>query len=132
LRFFFDNCISPYLVKGLRGLAELQKFEFEHLRDRFAPDTVDAKWLADLAKDGDWIVISADPRISRGAHERAAWREANLTTFFFASGWTERRYWAQASELVRWWPKIYERAREEKRGAAFLLHWKGKEIRQLL
>lgn len=35
MRFFLDNCMSPYHAKGLRGFAELQKHEIVHLRERF-------------------------------------------------------------------------------------------------
>ena len=52
----------------------------------FRRDTPDQEWLATLAEEGDWVIVSGDPRITRGKHERQAWLESGLTAFFLGKG----------------------------------------------
>jgi len=62
VKLFFDNCLAPKHAKAFNSL-----FEPDHqavaLREKFSPDTADAVWLPELAKEGDWIIISGDVRI---------------------------------------------------------------------
>ena len=70
MRFFFDNCVSIIFVQALSILAQVQGYELVHLTDRFAADTADEEWIRSLARDGDWVIISGDPRISRGQAQK--------------------------------------------------------------
>lgn len=83
MRFFLDNCISPVHAKALRILAEVQEYEIVHLSERFERDARDPEWLGTLGREGDWVIVSGDPRITRGRAERRAWHESGLTAFFF-------------------------------------------------
>jgi len=130
VRFFFDNCVSQNLVEALRCLEP--RHELEHLRERFEGDTDDPTWIRTLASEGDWIIVSGDPRISRGQAERAAWIESGLTAFFCGDAWTNRRLLIQASEMLRWWPDILECSRVTPRGVGYLLEFKTKRPRQIL
>ena len=106
MRFFFDNCVSVRFVQALRILAQIQEYELVHLTERFAADTPDEEWIRRLASDGDWVIISDDPRISRGQAQRKTWQESGLTAFFFADGWASKGFRKQAESLVHWWPQI--------------------------
>jgi predicted nuclease of predicted toxin-antitoxin system len=88
VKFFLDNCIAPVFAKVLNILAERQGHPIVHLRDKFPPDTKDPEWIRALAEEGEWIIVSGDPRISREKAERQAWQESRLTAFFFGDGWT--------------------------------------------
>ena len=70
MRFFFDNCIAITFVKALKILAEIQQYELIHLSERFSPDTRDPDWIRTLATEGDWVIVSGDPRI-REARQNA-------------------------------------------------------------
>jgi hypothetical protein len=70
VRFFFDNCVSIKFVQALSILAQVQGYELVHLTDRFSADTPDEEWIRSLARDGDWVIISGDPRISRGQAQK--------------------------------------------------------------
>lgn len=131
MRFFLDNCISPYIADGLRSLATLQKYEIVHLREKFDGDADDVDWIPALAADGDWVIVSGDPRISRSPPEQQAWYESGLTAFFFASGFTEKRFWKQAEIVVRWWPRLVLQARECKQGSGFIMPNEGKKFRSI-
>jgi hypothetical protein len=119
LKFFFDNCLSPYLAQAIRALSVPERHEVVHLRDRFQANAPDVDWITALGQEGAWVIISGDPRISKNRHEREVWRQAQLTTFFLAKGWMTIGFWEQAANLVRWWPKIVEQAHLVQAGAVF-------------
>lgn len=131
MRFFLDNCTSPYHAKGLRGFAEVQKYEIVHLRERFDSNTPDITWLTTLGAEHDWIVVSGDLRITRNPAERAAWYESKLTGFFFGDAWAELSFWKQAADLVKWWPELVLQARKTPAGHGFVIAKNSKAMRQI-
>lgn len=131
MKFFFDTSISIRIVRALKIIVEHQKIEIIHLNERFDQSSVpDVEWLTQLGKEGEWIIISADPRISRGKAERVAWQESGLTAFFFSDGWSSRAIYEQASDLIHRWPDIFRTARESPQGSGFLIT-KGKEFKPI-
>ena len=132
MRFFLDNCVSTALARALRELAAGQPYEVVHLADKFERrDTPDPEWLGVLGREGRWIVVSGDVRITRGRAGRLAWQESGLTAFFFADGWASKNRWKQAEELMRWWPKVVQQAREAPDGAGFLMQHAAKEFKRV-
>lgn len=131
MKFFLDNCIAPVFVKALNILAERQGYPIVHLRKNFPANTKDPEWIRALGEEGDWIIVSGDPRISRGKAEQQAWQESRLTAFFFGDGWASRKYWNQAEDLVHWWPKIVLEAVKAPKGKGFLIPINGKEFKVL-
>lgn len=131
MRFFVDNSISPVLTEAIRVLARIQQYDIVHLRERFAEDADDVEWIPELGREGDWIIVSGDPAISRSKAERAAWHESGLTAFFFAEGFVNKRFWKQAEIMVRWWPLIVLKARDATPGSGHLMPLAGSEFRQI-
>lgn len=129
MRFFIDNCLPPRLAAALNALDEDR--EIVALRQKFAASTKDAEWLGVLGSEGDWVVVSGDPRITRGKHERAAWLQSGLTAFFLEPGWTNIGLWLQASKLVRWWPLIVDQSQRIQSGAGFMVPVNGSKLRQV-
>jgi len=129
VRFFFDNCVSSNLVEALRCLDK--RHQLVHHREKFDPDTPDPIWIGALAQEGDWIIVSGDPRISRGQAERAAWIESRLTAFFCGDAWGSRKLMTQASEMLRWWDDIIELSKKAAQGSGYLLEFKTKEPTQI-
>ena len=128
MKFFLDNCIAPVYAEALNILAKKQGYPIVHLREKFPPSTKDPAWIRALADEGEWIIVSGDPRISRGKAEREAWHESRLTAFFFGSGWSSRSYWNQAEDIVHWWPRIVLEAEKAPRGKGFLIPLNGREF----
>lgn len=126
MKFFLDNTHPPRLAKALNALVVDDGHTTVHLREKFAPETEDRVWIGALAEEGDWIIISGDPQITKGRHERAAWEESQLTAFFFKSGWTNFQLWDQVWRLVKCWPDIVAQATRATRGAGFLVNVNGK------
>lgn len=120
MRFFFDNNLPPRLAKAIDALLG-SSGKAIHLLINFQADTPDIDWLSSLAREGDWVIISGDIRITRNPHERKAWQEARLTSFFLPKGWMNIDPWIQASKLIRWWPDIMAQANRVAPGAAFVV-----------
>lgn len=100
MRFFLDACIAKKIAQSLAVLASGVDQQVIHLTEKFEPDTPDVEWIRALQAEGDWVLVSADPRISRNRIEQAAWQESGLTAFFVVD-FARRRFWDQASEIVR-------------------------------
>lgn len=131
MRFFLDNTLPPPLAEALHALCRSDSHEVRHLRDRFQPDTDDVVWINTLAQEGDWIIISGDPRITKNPHERVAWLTSGLTAFFLKPGWSNLQFWVQVSKLVYWWPRIMTEAERARSGSGFLIPVKGNEIERI-
>ncbi|MEK7755770.1 MAG: hypothetical protein AAB385_01000, partial [Planctomycetota bacterium] len=83
-------------------------------------------WIRSLASEGEWTIVSGDPKITKGRYERAAWLESGLTAFFLKSGWTNLSLWDQVWRLVKFWPDIVKHAKGARPGAGFLVNVNGK------
>jgi hypothetical protein len=110
-------------------LAEIQNYEIVHLRERFPEATPDEDWIRVLGQEGEWVIVSGDPRINRSKPVREVWRDSGLTAFFFGDNWAQRKYWNQAADLVHWWPTIVLEARRAVSGSGFLIPVKGRELK---
>jgi len=114
------------MARAVAALAASQGHEVVHLTDRFDAATPDMLWIPAIKTEG-FIIVSGDPRITRNPANREAWHESGLTAFFLADAFSERRFWVQAEEIVRWFPKILETAKSCRAGSGFLLPFKGSE-----
>ncbi len=119
MKFFFDNCLSPNLVQAIRLLDDA--YEIKHLREKFPGDAKDVDWIGTLASEGDWVIISGDPRITRNPQNRAAWKQSGLTAFFFKKVWAQQGLWDQFWRTVRWWPTLKQTAKAAKPGTGYLV-----------
>ena len=120
MRFFLDNNLAPRFARAIDALLDAPN-RAVHLTEKFDTAVMDVVWFGKLAKEGDWVVISGDLRITRNPHERKAWQDSQLTAFFLKKGWLNQTFWLQAAQLVRWWPHIMEQARSVAPGAGFLV-----------
>jgi len=135
LKFFFDTCISVRVVRALRHVLETEGggkvCELQHLSERYSDSSVpDVRWIADLGVEGGWIIISGDPRISRGKAEKLAWKESGLTAFFLSDGWAGGNIYSQTADVIRRWPDIMRTARAHPLRRGFLIT-KAKEFREV-
>ena len=122
MKFLFDNNLSPNLAKAIGALCEPESVEVVHLRERFAENTPDTEWIKALSGEPEWAVISID-RFKKNRLEKEALRQSGLIVFNLVKGWSKHKYWDQAAQLVRWWPRIMEQTRLVQPGAAFEVPW---------
>lgn len=129
MRYFFDNCLAPALARGMREFCVDHGHHVEYLRNKFSAETPDVVWLRTLGDEGNWIVISADVRITRrNSPERAAWKMSGLTAFFFHDHFPEDGFWSQVATVVRRWPDIQAQGRRTPRGRGFLVPKAGNRL----
>lgn len=119
MNFFLDNCLSPKLAQALDILDDENKVI--HLRDMYDQSIKDPRWLTDLRRKGDWVIISGDTRITKSPQNRKAWLESGLTAFFFKSGWAQQKGWDQLWRAIRWWPDIVQYATRRKKGSGWFV-----------
>jgi hypothetical protein len=128
LNFFFDNCISYRIAHAINALDE--RNNLVALRDKFPLDIKDPDWIRQLgADDQDGVIVSGDPAITRGKHEREAWLESGLTAFFWEPRWLKIKLWQQPILMLKWWPKIPDQALAVTSGAGFLIPVRGDRFR---
>lgn len=125
MKFFFDNNLAAKIAKGLNGFVS-PEHQVIHLKDQFAANTDDAVWMAQLAQQEDWVIITADIRIGKNPHEIAAWKQAGHTIFFLKPGWLKMNFWDQAQKFVKCFPEIIQVANRAKRGDSFIVTVNGK------
>ena len=130
VRFFLDNNISPKVARALDHLLQ-PHHSAHHLKDQFAPNTPDEVWMAELGKQSDWVILSADSAISRNPHEVRAWKEAGHPIFFLKHAWTHLSGWESASKLFHRFPEILKLAEKAKRGDGFMIPVKGEKITKI-
>jgi predicted nuclease of predicted toxin-antitoxin system len=125
MRFFLDNCLA---IRHARALNEMVKpaHSFTHLQEKFPSDVKDEKWITELGREGDWIIISGDYRIGKNAHEREAWHQSGLTVFFLNKGWTNISLMLQHSKLALILDDIIKCAESARRGSGFIVSVHGK------
>ena len=102
-----------------------------HLRDKFSPSTPDVSWIRTLAEEREWIIISADYRITKNPANRKAWKESGLQGFFLKPGWAEQKLWLYASRFIGWWPNIVAAAKVMPKGSSFLVPFRGTKFETL-
>ena len=120
MKFFFDASFPKRLCQATRILdpqAEIV-FKSDKSTSRGVPDTV---WIAKLAEEREWVVITLDYEILRKPHERAAWDEAGLTGFFFDGTWGNLKIDETAWRFFRWWPVIKTTAAAMQPGSTFVV-----------
>ena len=75
MNVIFDNNLAPALARALQEL-----FKGDHtivaLRDKFPGSPADVEWITALSREGSWIVVSGDRRITRNKAEYHAFRNS--------------------------------------------------------
>lgn len=98
--------MSPALAKALAELF-VGRHEITHIRLKFGRgDVPDREWITTLAREGRWVVLSADRRITRNQLERQAFRSSNLLGFFLSAGLAKAPVTKQAERILVLWDAI--------------------------
>ncbi|TCA28416.1 hypothetical protein E0H70_21095 [Rhizobium leguminosarum bv. viciae] len=130
MKVIFDHNLSPRLARSLQALMG-DDHEIVALRDRFPPNIKDVDLIAELSKQGDWIFISGDRRITRNRAEKIAFQGSKLVGMFLSSGLHKSTVLKQAERLISLWPVIETVAANVSGGAMFELPMKSSKLSPL-
>jgi PIN like domain len=125
----FDHNISFRIARALNELFD--QHTIIALSEKFAKNTPDTIWIPELSKDGHWVVISGDRRITRNQAEYNAFRNSRLIGFFLSKGLGKAPVTKQAERLLALWPTIETLATTVGHGAMFELPMKSSRVDQL-
>lgn len=130
MRVLFDNNLPPRLARALNEL-----FAGEHeivaLRCKFAQTIEDVEWIRQLSREGTWVVVSGDRRITRNRAERDAFRNSRLIRFFLARGLYKSKVTKQAERILALWENMEKVVEVVQSGAMFELPMRSSRIKQL-
>lgn len=130
MRVFFDHNLSPTLARAIHELFS-PEHEARALRDKFRPDISDIEWITELSKEGLWIVLSGDRRITRNKAEQAAFRGSRLIGIFMAPSVYKATVAKQAERILTLWSNIEVLANTVAGGAMFELPMTSQRLRQI-
>ena len=130
MKVFVDEHLPPRLARALNALFE-GEHEVVHVRQKFGTGVKDIDWIDALNRDGRWVVISADRRITRNKSELAAFHNSKLVGFFMSAGLYKAKLTKQAERLLALWDSIVDLAARMEGGAMFELPMKSSRIKQL-
>ena len=130
MKVLIDENLPPALARALDALFAPQH-EIVHLRKRFGPGVKDVEWITTLSREGRWVVISADRRITRNKSEYNAFRSSRLIGFFLSAGLNKSPLTKQAERILALWNDIEVLADRVGGGAMFELPMTSTRIKQL-
>jgi hypothetical protein len=130
VKVVFDENLPPALSRAFQCLFPLEH-EIIHLRDRFGRGAADIKWISDLSREGRWVLISGDRRITRNRSEYIAFRESRLIGFFLSKGLYKSKVTKQAERILVLWDSMETLAETMQGGAMFELPLRSTRIKQL-
>jgi hypothetical protein len=130
VKFFFDHNLSPAMARALRELFK-DKHEIAYLAEKFRRDTPDIEWIVELSREGQWVVLSGDRRITRNRAEYHAFRNSNLIGLFLSPGLYKAPVAKQMERILALWENIETVCKTIQGGAVFELPTKSTRLRQL-
>lgn len=130
MKVLIDENLPPALAKALAALFD-GEHQVQHLRERYGPGVRDEEWIKDLHREGGWIVISADRRITRNKAEQHLFKSSSLIGFFFSSGLQKADTCRKMERLMALWTTIETQATIVSGGAMFEIPTKTTRIKQI-
>lgn len=125
MRFFFDNCLSPKIVEGLRAFGET---EVEHLTATFEKDEPDEAWLPYVGEN-NMILVTRDEKMRWRPAERYAFHKHSIGVFLL--GGKNIGGWDRIVQVVRNWTMMNELAESTQRPFAFRIRAKGTNFKRV-
>jgi len=117
MRIYFDENFSPHLIKAFTALQDGRKSEDVQvlsIKDAFGKGCPDETWIPGVAKQHG-VAITQDANIHRIRAQYDLCEFNKIGIFFIdppKSGWS---YWPIVELLIKWWPRIKETTKGQKR-----------------
>lgn len=106
-------------------------YEIVALKDKFPANIKDVDLIAELSREGGWIFISGDRRITRNRAEKVAFQSSKIIGMFLSSGLCKAPVLKQAERLIALWPTIELVSRNVSGGSMFELPIKSTKLSPL-
>lgn len=130
MKILVDENLPPALARSLAAIFEGQH-DVADIRDKFGRGARDLDWITALSREGGWIVLSGDRRITRNKAEQRVFRLSTLIGFFFAAGLQKAPLTKKVERLMVLWATIEKQAGIVQGGAMFELQIKSPRLKQL-
>jgi PIN like domain len=130
VKLFLDHNMSPAIARSLSALFA-GKHEIVALSQKFPRTITDIEWINALSREGRWLVISGDRRITRNHAERHAFRASNLVGLFLAPALQKATVVKQAERILALWLAIESLEKSVAGGALFELPISTSRLRQM-
>jgi hypothetical protein len=130
VKVFFDHNMSPVLARALRELFKNQH-EITFLTEKFDRRVKDVEWISVLSREGRWVVISGDRRITRNRSEYQAFRNSRLIGMFLSKGLSKASVVKQMERILALWQNIETISESVDGGALFELPMTTNRVRQI-
>lgn len=105
--------------------------EIVALKDKFSPSIKDVDLIEALSREGGWILVSGDRRITRNRAEKNAFQSSKIIGMFLSPGLYKSPVMKQAERLIALWPTIETVSRNVSGGSMFELPMKSTKISPL-
>ncbi|MFN4167399.1 MAG: hypothetical protein ACK4HD_03770 [Pannonibacter phragmitetus] len=116
----FDHNLSPRIPRALQALMG-DGIEIIALKEKFNPSIKDIDLITALNREGGWVLISGDRRITRNKTEKSAFQSSKIIGMFLSSGLYKSPVLKQAERLIALWPAIESIAANVAPGSMFEL-----------
>ena len=130
MKVFFDHNMSPALARAVRELFR-DRHEITMLGERFRRSVPDVEWITELSREGRWLVLSEDRRITRNHAEYTAFRASRLVGIFMAKAVHKAPVVKKMERILAVWASLEALSETVEGGAMFELPIKGVRLRQL-
>ncbi|WP_077067065.1 PIN-like domain-containing protein [Pseudorhizobium marinum] len=130
MKVLFDHNLSPRIARAIQALT-VSEHEVVALKDRFPVNIKDVDLIAELSRQGGWILISGDRRITRNRAEKAAFQSSKIIGMFLSSGLYKAPVMKQAERLISLWPTIETVSKNVSGGSMFELPMKSSKLSPL-
>lgn len=130
MKVLIDENLPPALAKALAALF-VGEHQIQHLRERYGPSVTDEEWIKDLHKEGGWVVISGDRRITRNHAEQQFFKSSNLVGSFLSKGLNKAPTIKKMERLMALWSTIEKQASLVSGGAMFELPMRSTKLDQV-
>ncbi|WP_187182083.1 hypothetical protein [Rhizobium sp. WL3] len=130
MKVIFDHNLSPRIARAFQALMG-SDYEIVALKDKFPPNIKDVDLIADLSREGGWVLISGDRRITRNRAEKMAFQSSRIIGMFLSSGLYKAPVLKQAERLIALWPTIELVSKNVSGGSMFELPIKSTKLSPL-
>ena len=124
-----DENLPPAMAKALAALF-IGQHQVDHIFLRFGPGVKDLEWISTLTREGRWVIISGDRRITKVHAEYQAFRNSRLVGFFLSKGLYKAKLTKQVERILALWDIIERQAGMIEGGAMFELPMTSTKLRQ--